>query len=292
MAECSSGPRWKAIADMRGAELPEPDLPYIQQLKRSETSNNQSAAEQQRATTPTTGKPAPRANSTPKPGTMRRESIDAPEADPWASPATQKVRTQRVSNDATPFDQTTAAQPISNGHPAPQRTTSAFTTHSDEPVQNPTNRGSSSSEALSGPTGDGWGSYDASAGGTFPGPEQPALGTEGFGTSGNDNGGTTSAGNLGRSIGGGRVTGRGIEEVVTITVLPEKEGMFMFQHRNYEVKSPRRGSTVVRRYSDFVWLLDCLHKRYPFRQLPLLPPKRVAGMCIRLLRRLFSLRPC
>ncbi|KAK3068312.1 Sorting nexin mvp1, partial [Coniosporium uncinatum] len=47
-------------------------------------------------------------------------------------------------------------------------------------------------------------------------------------------------------------------------------------HRNYEVSSVRRSSKVVRRYSDFVWLLDCLHKRYPFRQLPLLPPKRVA----------------
>jgi sorting nexin-8 len=51
----------------------------------------------------------------------------------------------------------------------------------------------------------------------------------------------------------------------------------MFQHRNYEVTSARRNSKVIRRYSDFVWLLDCLHKRYPFRQLPLLPPKRVAS---------------
>lgn len=50
----------------------------------------------------------------------------------------------------------------------------------------------------------------------------------------------------------------------------------MFQHHNYEVTSQRRGSKVIRRYSDFVWLLDCLHKRYPFRVLPLLPPKRVA----------------
>lgn len=62
-----------------------------------------------------------------------------------------------------------------------------------------------------------------------------------------------------------------------MTLLPEKEGMFMFQHHNYEVGSARRGSKVIRRYSDFVWLLDCLHKRYPFRILPLLPPKRVAG---------------
>lgn len=80
-----------------------------------------------------------------------------------------------------------------------------------------------------------------------------------------------------RSLGIPRTTNPQVEESVTITLLPEKEGLFMFQHRNYEVKSARRGSTVVRRYSDFVWLLDCLQKRYPFRQLPLLPPKRVSG---------------
>lgn len=73
------------------------------------------------------------------------------------------------------------------------------------------------------------------------------------------------------------MTGGGVEEVIQIMLLPEKEGMFMFQHHNYQVSSSRRGSKVVRRYSDFVWLLDCLQKRYPFRQLPLLPPKRVGG---------------
>jgi sorting nexin-8 len=67
-----------------------------------------------------------------------------------------------------------------------------------------------------------------------------------------------------------------VEENILVTLMPEKEGMFMFQHHNYEVSSQRRSSKVIRRYSDFVWLLDCLHKRYPFRVLPLLPPKRVA----------------
>ncbi|RVD86565.1 uncharacterized protein DFL_004834 [Arthrobotrys flagrans] len=70
--------------------------------------------------------------------------------------------------------------------------------------------------------------------------------------------------------------GNRVEENITVTVLPDKEGMFMFQHRNYQVASARRGSRVVRRYSDFVWLLECLQKRYPFRQLPLMPPKRLA----------------
>jgi sorting nexin-8 len=78
-----------------------------------------------------------------------------------------------------------------------------------------------------------------------------------------------------RIISAGR-TGSAVEENILVTLLPEKEGMFMFQHHNYEVSSNRRGSKVIRRYSDFVWLLDCLHKRYPFRVLPLLPPKRVA----------------
>jgi sorting nexin-8 len=62
-----------------------------------------------------------------------------------------------------------------------------------------------------------------------------------------------------------------------VNSLPEKEGMFLFQHRNYQVTSTLRNSRVIRRYSDFVWLLDCLHKRYPFRQLPLLPPKSFAS---------------
>lgn len=69
-----------------------------------------------------------------------------------------------------------------------------------------------------------------------------------------------------------------------MTVLPEKQGPLLFQYRNYEVATARRNSKVVRRYSDFVWLLDCLHKRFPFRQLPLLPPKRVASKFFNLSR--------
>lgn len=74
-----------------------------------------------------------------------------------------------------------------------------------------------------------------------------------------------------------RQISHGAEEAVTVTCLQEKQGTLLFQYRNYEVATARRNSKVVRRYSDFVWLLDCLHKRYPFRQLPLLPPKRVAS---------------
>jgi len=59
--------------------------------------------------------------------------------------------------------------------------------------------------------------------------------------------------------GGLRLAGVRAEESVTITVLPEKEGIFLFQHRNYQISSGRRASRVVRRYSDFVWWVDsCL----------------------------------
>lgn len=106
----------------------------------------------------------------------------------------------------------------------------------------------------------------------FDGGQRPSL--EGFGPPGDDQGDLAPRR---RPLGITRTTNPQVEESVTITLLPEKEGVFMFQHRNYEVKSARRGSTVVRRYSDFVWLLDCLQKRFSFRQLPLLPPKRVSG---------------
>lgn len=79
-----------------------------------------------------------------------------------------------------------------------------------------------------------------------------------------------------------RHVSQGAQEMLTVTTLPEKEGMFLFQYRNYEIASTRKNSKVIRRYSDFVWLLDCLHKRYPFRQLPLLPPKRVSSKSLQL----------
>ncbi|KAK6904423.1 hypothetical protein I203_105236 [Kwoniella mangroviensis CBS 8507] len=62
-------------------------------------------------------------------------------------------------------------------------------------------------------------------------------------------------------------------EQVEVALIPEKEGWFL---QKYRVESDKRSSgPVSRRYSDFVWLLDCLIKRYPFRLLPSLPPKRI-----------------
>ena len=34
---------------------------------------------------------------------------------------------------------------------------------------------------------------------------------------------------------------------------------------------------MVRRYSDFVWLAETLAKRYPFRLIPPLPPKKLGA---------------
>lgn len=218
--------------------------------------------------TPAPPKQSPPEDSPAKSRRLRRDSLENLDADPWGSPALHKGHTHTVSvnNEATPSTNgTTAARPL-GGAAAGNRTTSAFTTHSEVPDSTSStlaNDDASAGQADGG--GAGWGS--------FGNPGQGGLGG-GFGSSGDDRG---SQANLAgsRSLGGGR-TNRLIEETVTVTLLPEKEGVFLFQHRNYEVKSARRASTVIRRYSDFVWLLDCLHKRYPFRLLPLLPPKRVA----------------
>ncbi|KAI9469069.1 MAG: hypothetical protein EXX96DRAFT_512860 [Benjaminiella poitrasii] len=65
-------------------------------------------------------------------------------------------------------------------------------------------------------------------------------------------------------------------EEVTVTVAPEREG-FIFKHVNYIVTNEKRSSIVLRRYSDFWWLMEVLLRRYPFRALPNLPPKKLGG---------------
>ena len=245
-----------------------PKLPYLTTLAAAKVSD---AGTPQLQTTPP--KPKTSAANTPaRPKEERRDSLNDPEADPWASPAISNSQTRLVHNDSTPSQSNiTAARPIMGNDAA--RTTSAFTTHSDSPHGTGSKATDSGDIEESSGIGSAWGSMENSGGGFSSGIPGGLGGGPGPGGDDPNN----PSGRASRAIGGGRMTGRAVEEYVSVTLLPEKEGMFMFQHRNYEVKSARRGSSVIRRYSDFVWLLDCLHKRYPFRQLPLLPPKRVAG---------------
>jgi len=258
-------------------DLPEPSMPFINQLRTTKVSETlQDTPPKQKS-----GTQADQATPSSTPAKSRRlgkDVLDNLDEDPWASPVLHKGHTHTVNNDATPsHNAITAAKPTRNALTEPSRTTSAFTTHSEDRAPNESTAAVDGSAG--GSTGDGggtgWGSYGSSGGG-FPA-GQSGLGGGGFG-SGGDGQDDPTGGGAGRSLGGGRVINHGVEENITVTLMPEKEGMFMFQHHNYEVKSTRRGSAVIRRYSDFVWLLDCLHKRFPFRQLPLLPPKRVGGM--------------
>ncbi|POW20304.1 hypothetical protein PSHT_03680 [Puccinia striiformis] len=61
--------------------------------------------------------------------------------------------------------------------------------------------------------------------------------------------------------------------------LSSPEG-WLLKHNVYIVDHEKKGTSVPRRYSDFVWLNECLLKRYPFRLLPTLPPKRIASQFI------------
>lgn len=78
----------------------------------------------------------------------------------------------------------------------------------------------------------------------------------------------------------------GADLMVKIKEVPEKEGL-LFKHVNYAIThelnlglhGPRGPKKVVRRYSDFVWLLEFLLQKYPFRVTPGLPPKKFTGMC-------------
>lgn len=63
---------------------------------------------------------------------------------------------------------------------------------------------------------------------------------------------------------------------ISVSRTLEKEG-FLFKHINYEVESEKLGCKVLRRFSDFWWLWEVLLRRYPYRIMPNLPPKKLGG---------------
>ncbi|KAJ5900618.1 Sorting nexin mvp1 [Penicillium subrubescens] len=253
--------------------LPQPNSGFLDRLRTANESQSSSAFERP-VTPPPQQTPLQEPNSA-RSRRSRRESLGGLDSDPWGSP-----ELHRNHNHET----VTSDQRIINGYGSMRSTTNAWSAPRtvEEPAQSQTEvpqqgRSVAPTEAAVPPppssSGSGWGGNIGTTpdDGGFVGAPRPGLGA--FGPASDEPGDIAPRR---RSLGITRSTNPQVAETVTITLLPEKEGMFMFQHRNYEVRSARRGSTVVRRYSDFVWLLDCLQKRFPFRQLPLLPPKRVS----------------
>ena len=260
-------------------DLPQPSLPFINRLKTAKIPGDPEETSPHQGPSLSATKQTSPESSPSKSRRLRKDSMENLDSDPWGSPALHKGHTHAVENEATPSTNgVTAARPISTGLGGATRTTSTFTTHGDDRSSVQIEDTDQASRSQPDGNGAGWGSY-GNTGDGFASGEPTGIGADGY-TASRDGQGMHPGSAIGRSLGGGRTTNRGVEETVTVNLLPDKEGMFLFQHRNYEVKSARRSSSVVRRYSDFVWLLDCLHKRYPFRQLPLLPPKRVAGKTI------------
>ncbi|EAQ88699.1 hypothetical protein CHGG_05318 [Chaetomium globosum CBS 148.51] len=261
--------------DERRRDLPQPTLHGLIENRPGLPHLEELAAKppQQTATPPRAPEPA----SPARHRSVRKPSMDYPE-DPWNSPDLHRNHNHGPELPRpNGHDRSASAGPLHGGGfgtspqaTLPRRTTSTFTTSV------PPSGAGSVTEA---PTA--WGYLDPNppAAAEFNAP--PSHPTAPFGGIPPSAVAQEAAAvqpptpAINRTIGGGR-NGAAVEEHVLVTLMPEKEGVFFFQHHNYEVTSSRRGSKVVRRYSDFVWLLDCLHKRYPFRVLPLLPPKRVA----------------
>ncbi|KAG8530472.1 uncharacterized protein KY384_004975 [Bacidia gigantensis] len=221
--------------DERRKNLPNPSLPYINQLRTAKVSETLDRTPSQKSRASPEERQTTSGSSPGRSRQMRKDSIENIEADPWASPAVSKTQTSAVYNEETPASGAiTAAKPIRAGLADTARTTSAFTTHVDAPTPSeplPNANGGLGSGAES---GGGWGSYGTS------GDDRPGLGGGSFGSEGDQS--NSGGGGAGRALGGGRITNRGGEEFVTVNLLPEKEGMFLFQHHNYEVKSSRRGN--------------------------------------------------
>lgn len=63
-------------------------------------------------------------------------------------------------------------------------------------------------------------------------------------------------------------------DVITVELVPERKGLIL-KHCEYFISSRRHGTTVTRRYNEFVQLHDVLFAKYPYRAVCRLPPKRV-----------------
>lgn len=62
-----------------------------------------------------------------------------------------------------------------------------------------------------------------------------------------------------------------------VSIVSKLQGSFLFRHVVYAVEGlyDSRQCRAIRRYSDFVILMEALVKKYPFRLLPPLPPKKL-----------------
>ncbi|KAI1827396.1 hypothetical protein F4861DRAFT_492463 [Xylaria intraflava] len=275
--------------DERRRNLPEPQLSSSFQNTKI---NNHNKAPNFPATAELAAKPPQRPDTPPSSiSPSRKPSMDSPEDDPWNTPDVHKQHNHvNARSPKTNGYRRTDARVDGNGHvnfTDPEIHSRVVSNFSTTPGPAPSAPASQTAGAVASTTP----SWDYFSGGT--------NGAGGFGDASQNHvpDGSPFGGSGGGAGNGGAHSGRGpgdnppaghsrtvssartsntVGESITVTLLPEKEGVFMFQHHNYEVTSLRRGSKVIRRYSDFVWLLDCLHKRYPFRALPLLPPKRVA----------------
>ncbi|KAJ3257722.1 Sorting nexin mvp1 [Boothiomyces macroporosus] len=69
-----------------------------------------------------------------------------------------------------------------------------------------------------------------------------------------------------------------LKKLDQITVELEEKHVSLFGHLNYIVKSKFHGSSVSRRYSDVLWLQNHLLKKYPFRIITSIPPKKAVGV--------------
>ncbi|KAF2962970.1 hypothetical protein GQX73_g10603 [Xylaria multiplex] len=273
--------------DERRRNLPEP---LLASSVDNNTANNNKINNHGRvpdfptATAELAAKPPQHPDTSPTSFTRARKPLmDSPEDDPWNTPDVHRHNNVTIPKP-NGYDRTDA-RANGNGYSSfhdPEmhtRTTSNFTTTTSAPSTSGSQSGGSVPS-----TAGGWDYFGSSTNNTggFGDASQNQI-TSPFGGGSSGNGGAQGGGDPGanpppdhtRTVSSPRM-GKGVGENITVALMPEKEGMFMFQHHNYEVTSVRRGSKVIRRYSDFVWLLDCLHKRYPFRALPLLPPKRVA----------------
>ncbi|KAM0508533.1 hypothetical protein ACHAQF_003734 [Verticillium nonalfalfae] len=240
--------------DERRRNLPKPKLAGVTAEPAMPPVSELAAKPPQAPETPVK-EPTP-APSPAKPKNIAQAPMQYPDADdPWGSPDLHKNHNHAPAPRPAQTNGAASANHDSNGQTGfgtipstaiAGRTMSSYTTATVNSniasPQQPTSTGVGAS-----PAGGGWGGgfFDGSnVGGGFAEPQPNPVLPSPFGAAAEPNRHLAAAEptitpSL-RPLPSNR-TGGAVEENIVVSLMPEKEGLFFFQHHNYEVSSSRRG---------------------------------------------------
>ncbi|KAF8488383.1 hypothetical protein F5888DRAFT_1753380 [Russula emetica] len=173
-----------------------------------------------------------------------------------------------LSYSPAPHSSLSAAYTTNNQHPSTAHNSTSDSAAATAPVVRSSASTSTSATVVAPPPDDPW-----MTGARYPGAGAGA-GASPFGVGGINGGAGAGVAPPSSVSGTGLPSGWWKRQEKVTVQFAGQQGFVLKRYMVYGI-STERGIAVNRRYSEFAFLWDCLVRRYPFRLLPQLPPKRI-----------------